>query len=134
MTETSTRPKLGKLEVGHPVMVCRSNNDMQRRPDSERYIPAVVAKVGRVWVDLEKPGSESWSIYRWRMRTDNQREGLAYSGSNASFATLEQHAWDKTQNWARGVLSEHGIQIRHDSRWRGQEVELADLISKGEKA
>jgi hypothetical protein len=133
MTETSTRPKLGKLEVGQPVTVCRSNNDMQRRPDSERYIPAVVAKVGRVWVDLEKPGSESWSIRRWRMRMDDQSEDSAYTGSNASFATLEQHAWDETRNWARGVLAEQGIQIRHDSRWRGREVELADLISKGEK-
>jgi hypothetical protein len=126
-----SRPALGKLEVGQEVIVRRAPNDMRRRPDSERYIPAVVTKVGRVWAEMEKPGSGEWSIYRWRMRMDDQHEGSDYSGSNASFATPEQHAYDETVTWARGYLKDQGIRLEPRSVWADREVELADLLSKG---
>lgn len=106
---------------------------MRNRPAEDRYIPAEVVKVGRVWVEIEKPGASEWSIYRWRMRMDVQNEATQYSGSDASFLTLEQYAWEETQTWARGVLIEHGIRLDQDSRWNGREAELADLLSKSEK-
>jgi hypothetical protein len=139
MTENK-RPELGELKVGQEVMVRRSPNDMRgRRPASERYIPAVITKVARVWIEIERTCGDreklpSWSIYRWRMRQDSQDEGTQFTGSNASFATLEQHAWDQTRNWAFEVLSENGIRLDMDSPWRDREVELADLITGGRKA
>lgn len=122
------RPDLGELTPGQPVMVRRSPNDSRGRKPEDRYIPAVVVKAARVWVDLERLGT-GWP-QSWRMRRDTQDEGTQYSGSNASFATMEQHAWDETQIWARGVLEENGIRLDHRSRWDGREIELADLISK----
>jgi len=116
-------------------MVRRSANDMRgRRKPEDRYIPARVTKVGRVWAELteEKPPGVRPRPRVWRMRMDrSQDEGSQYSGSNASFATMDQHAWDETAYWALAVLQENGIDIRHGSPWRGREIELADIISKG---
>lgn len=123
-----TRPELGDLTPEQPVMVRRSPNDMRRRPPEDRWIPARVVKVGRVWIDLE--GVDDGWPKTWRMRRDTQSEGTQYSGSNASFATLDQHQWDETMAWARSVLKDNGIDLRNDSPWRGREVELADLVAK----
>lgn len=125
---TTTRPALGTLGPGQEVMVRLSPNDSRRKPPEECYIPAKVRSVARVWVELERVG-EGWPR-EWRMRRDVQHQGTQYSGSNASFATLEQHAWDETQDWARGVLRDNGIDLRTDSPWRGREIELADLLAK----
>ena len=127
---TSTRPELGELTVGQPVMVRRSSNDMRRRPPEQRYIPATVVKVGRVWVTLEgqEPG---WrSSRQWRMRLDTQNEASQYSGSNASFLTMDQHAWEETASWAMAVIRDHGLTVESRSPWRGREIELADLLAK----
>lgn len=128
MTVSKTRPELGKLEPGQRVIVRRSPNDMRRRPPEDRYIPAVVVKAARVWVDLE--GTEGAWKRTWRMRRDTQDEGSQYSGSNARFLTLEQHAWQETRDWALAVLQEHGIDLRNSSPWRGREIELADILAK----
>ena len=122
------RPPLGTLEPGQQVRVRLSSNDSRRRPPEECYLPAVVRKVARVWVELERVGDGY--PREWRMRRDKQHEGSTYSGSNASFATLEQHAWDITHTWALGVLRENGIRLDPGSRWVDREVELADMISK----
>jgi hypothetical protein len=133
MTETTARPELGDLKPGQKVMVRRSPNDMRHRPDSDWYIPAVVVKAARVWVDLSRSDLSGNQLGHrtWRMRRDTQDEATQYSGSNDSFATLDQHEWDETQHWARGVLEDNGIRIDHSSPWRGRQVELADLITKG---
>jgi hypothetical protein len=131
--KTSTRPELGELKPGQEVIVRRSSNDTRGRDPEENYIPAVITKVARVWIELEKPGVAEWHTRRWRMRRDTQDEGSQYSGSNASFATREQHEWDMTRAWAFGVLRDNGIRLDYDSVWTGREQELADLISKGEK-
>lgn len=130
MTESMARPELGKLEVGQKVVVRRSTNDMRRRPDTDRYISAEVTKVGRVWVEVAKyPDMPVWSAYRWRMRMDTQNEATQYSGSNASFATLDQHAWDETRDRALGVIREHGLRVETGSRWSGREIELAHILA-----
>jgi hypothetical protein len=129
------RPELGELKPGQPVMVCRSMNDYRRSKPEDRYIPAVVVKASRVWVDIEKPGSETWSVNRWRMRRDTQDEATQYPGNNASFATLEQHAWDLAAIQARQVLRDNGITLDLGSPWRGREIELAALITgKGDES
>jgi hypothetical protein len=127
----SARPELGKLTVGQPVVVRRSSNDMRGRDYKDRYIPARVAKIGRVWVDLERSDlySSASGYHVWRMRMDRQDEASQYPGSNASFATLDQHEWDKTQTWAYGFLRDNRVDILPGSPWRGREVELADLVS-----
>jgi hypothetical protein len=133
MTTQKTRPELGELKAGQQVMVLQSPNGRRRQPPEEWYIPAVVTKVARVWIELEKSSSEplpQWSIYRWRMRRDTQDEGSQYSGNNASFVTLEQHAWDETRRWGLQVLSDNGIKVERGSPWHGREAELADLITK----
>lgn len=130
---TSKRPELGELTVGQPVMVRRSPNDMRGRKAEDRYIPATVVKVARVWVTLEgqEPG---WRTPRqWRMRLDTQDEGTQYSGMNASFLTMDQHAWTETRDWARAVLKDHGITLDMRSPWCGREIELADLLTGGRR-
>lgn len=122
------RPELGKLEQGQQVMVRRSLNDSRGRMLEDRYIPARVTKVGRVWVTLEATTHPHRGI--WRMRLDTQDEGTKYSGSNASFLTMDQHAWDETRDWALATLRDHGIDLRSDSPWRGREIELADHLAK----
>lgn len=132
---TTARPELGKLEPGQPVMVRRSHNDRRYRDHGDEYIPAKVVKVGRVWVDLERSDLGDlprWSINTWRMRMDRQSEATNYSGSDASFATLDQHEWDKAQTWALAVLRDNGIRLDRESPWAGREVELANMISRGE--
>jgi hypothetical protein len=111
------------------VIVYRSPNDMRRRDPEDRTIPAVVVKAARVWATL----SATEKIIEWRMRRDTQREDTPYSGSNASFATIEQFEWDETRRWAFGFLREQGITIESHSLWRDREVELADIISAGLK-
>lgn len=129
MTRYGPRPELGKLTKGQRVMVRRSSNETRRVAALEQYwIPAVVVKAGRVWVDLET--AEGHRPRRtWRMRKDRQDEGTQYSGSNASFATLEQHEWDETNSWALAALQSHGIDLRYDSPWRGREIELAGILA-----
>lgn len=130
MTNTNERPALGELTVGQQVMVRRSPNDMRRRGPEERWIPAVVTKAARVWVEMKRPDVDTeWSIYRWRMRRDSQDEGTQYSGNNASFATLEQYEWELARAWADEVLQQHGLRVEFSSPWRGREIELAQLLT-----
>lgn len=128
MSNPTKRPKLGELEPGQRVMVRRSYNDMRSRPPEERYIPAVVVKAARVWIELERADGLRGS---WRMRRDTQDEGTQYSGSNARFLTVEQHAWEETRDWADSVLRDNGITLDARSPWRGREIQLADLLAKG---
>lgn len=129
-TRYGPRPALGELTEGQPVIVRRSPNDSRGRAPGQRHIPARVTNVARVWVTIEGTEDSQYRPAVWRMRKDRQDEGSKYSGSNASFATLEQHAWDEAQSWALATLRDHGIDLRHSSPWRGRETELADIISK----
>lgn len=130
MTVSRTRPALGELTVGQPVMVRRSPNDMRGRKGADRYIPARVTKVARVWVTIESTEDSRYRPAVWRMRLDTQDEGTQYSGLNASFLTMDQHAWTETRDWALTVLKDHGIDLRSNSPWRGREIELADILAK----
>jgi hypothetical protein len=125
----SARPELGDLTVGQDVVVVRSPNDSRRRKPEENFIPARVVKVARVWIEIQRADGATWPI--WRMRRDTQDEGSDFSGNNAQFVTLEQHAWEEARRWGQGVLQENGITIGLTSPWRGREAELADLIVKG---
>lgn len=127
MTRYGPRPELGTLTVGQQVMVRRSSNDMRHRKPEDRYIPAVVVKAARVWIELERADGLRGS---WRMRRDTQDEGTQYSGSDARFLTLEQHAWQETRDWALAVLRDHRLTVQPGSPWRGREIELADLLAK----
>lgn len=129
---TKTRPELGELAVGQSVVVRRSSNDMYRHKSEDAYIPARIVKASRVWIDLEYAGDDNCRG-TWRMRRDTQDEGSQYSGRNARFATLDQHQWDITQTWARGVIEENGLTVERDSRWRGREAELAEILVRSDE-
>lgn len=120
------RPELGELNPGQPVMVRRSRNDMRGRKPEDQYISAVVVKDSHVWIKLA--GKDGSLGRTWRMRRDTQNEATQYNGSDDSFVTLEQHAWDKTREWGRVVLWEHGIRLDRGSRWIDREAELANLL------
>lgn len=122
------RPELGTLKAGDEVFVVRRGYEMRGREPGDRYIPATVAKVGRVWIDIEV------SIERrtHKMRLDTQREQSNYSAGVRSFVTPEQKAWDERLNDARRFLGKkHRIRADIDSPWYGREIELADLIRAG---
>ncbi len=126
---------MGELEPGQPVMLVRSSNDMRYRKPEEKYVPAYVIKVARVWVTVDMdPESTGTGWNSHRMRMDDQTEGTQYSGSEWRFVTLPQYEWEKTQTWARGVLAEHGVRLDSDSRWRGRETELAQILVELEEA
>lgn len=127
MSEQRKRPELGVLEPGQHVMVRRSPNDARGRKQEDMYIPAVVVKAARVWVDLEAL-EEGWPRV-WRMRRDTQDEGSQYPGSVARFLTVDQYAWEKTWNWALDVLREHGINLCDSSPWRDRKIELAKMLT-----
>lgn len=120
---------MGTLSIGQRVMIRRSYNDARGRKPEDMYIPAVVAKVGRRYVELEgsRPNPHSNPL-RWRMLMSAQRQVSDYSGSNASFATLEQHEWDMAEREAFQSLRNHGIELNATSWWRGREIELAEII------
>jgi hypothetical protein len=135
MTEQTNRygkrPELGELVPGQRVMVYRSTNDMHCREPEERAVPARIVKANRVWIELETANFVPSQIGHrtWRMRRNTQDEASRYSGSDASFATLEQYEWDETRNWAAGFLEKQGIRVDWWRPWSGREVELADIIA-----
>lgn len=122
---------MGKLWIGQRVMVRRSSNDSRGRKPEDTYIPAVVVKVGRVWVALESERfGQSPRPCVWRMRMDTQDEGnRQYPQGNASFATFEQHEWDMAKREAFQSLRNYGIELNATSWWRGREIELAEIIN-----
>lgn len=130
MTGQRKRPETGKLLIGQRVMVRRSYNDARGRKPEDMYIPAVVVKVGRAWVELEGWARSDTSPLCWRMRLDTQDEGnRQYPQGSASFATLEQHEWDTAEREAFQSLRNYGIELNATSWWRGREIELAEIIN-----
>lgn len=129
------RPELGELTEDQRVIVVRSPNDQRRCTPKERYIPARIVKASRVWIEMERADLQPSQLGHrtWRMRRDTQDEATDYSGRNARFVTLEQHAWEEARRWGREVLDSNGIQLVTGSPWREREAELADLIVKGRK-
>lgn len=127
------RPELGEIKTGDPVFVRRSMNDMRGRPASDRYIPARIFKVARVWVGIEQTDEEPGvpGVQTWRMRRDTQDEGTRYIGSNASFVTPEQKAHDEQLATAQDYLREAGIGLSDTSPWRDRELDLAGIIRAG---
>lgn len=129
------RPEMGELTVGQQVVVVRSPNGQSGRKPEERCIRARIAKVSRVWIELEPADLASGQLgyQTWRMRRDTQDEATKFPGNNARFLTLEQYYWEEDQRWGQQVLAARGIALTISSPWRGREAELAKLILKGEE-
>jgi hypothetical protein len=121
------RPDPGKITVGQSVMVCRGYNDRRGRSFGGRYIPAVVTKVGRVWVDIAC--EDDYSPRQWRMRMDTQSEQSGYTGRDGSFLTMEQYEWEKDHDWAISVIKSHGLEVNRLSPWLYRKIELARILS-----
>ncbi len=131
---SNERPALGDIKAGDLVYVPRSAQILKYHPDLVPYIPARIAKVARVWIDIKSVETRetirgTMPAQTWRMRRDTQRES---NGPNShhenSFVTPEQRAWDERQKDALRFLHQQGIAVYRDSPWAGRRVELADLI------
>lgn len=121
-------PPLGDIKVGDEVFVERSSNDMRGRDKSDRYIPARITKVARVWIEIESTdGARRWPR-NWRMRRDTQNQGTQYIGSDARFLTPAQHEQVERLRVAMTFLREQGITVERNSPWLDRTPELADLI------
>lgn len=82
---------------------------------------ATVTKVARVWITA----GEGWREKKFRR--DDQTDG-SDTGVPAHFYTLTQWAEKQQQVEVATFLREQGIDLRHDSPWRGREAELAGII------
>lgn len=128
----NTRPELpATLPPGTPVWVRRSPNSTGRRDPAARYVEARVVSAARVWITIERADLPPKALghQTWRMRRDTQDEATQYTGSNASFLTVEQYRWDRRLEAAQAVLTEQGISIDRTGPWYGRTVELADILT-----
>lgn len=120
------RPELGPVKVGDTLYVIQPG----RRRD-RAYVEVVVTKVGRLWIDMDTPGSTSTRA-RYRMRLDTQHTGSTYGTGGARFVSPDQRAWQEREDAARSFLEEAGIRHWHMDNGKGRYadrlVELANVI------
>lgn len=115
------RPECPALKAGDKVHVVR--------PESERYIPAVVVKAARIWLTI-KPADQPDGWREWRMRRDTQAEQTQYPGSQSRFVTPEQAEYDQRMRAVDAVISDANARLDYERRiWTdARRVALADLI------
>lgn len=129
------RPECPALKAGDKVLVVRSATDMRRRPESERYIPAVVVKAARIWLTI-KPADQPDGWQAWRMRRDTQAEQTDYPGSQSRLVTPEQAEYDQRMRAVDAVIRDAKVRLDDGPTWSGAErtwtdarrAALADLI------
>jgi hypothetical protein len=109
------------VEVGQEVMVLSGG---ARHAATQR---GMVAKVGRVWIEIEVPGAYRTSTYRMRMDT---QDGGGDFGYRERFYTMEQWETRQRRETAVTALSDQGINLTLASPWRGREHELAEIINR----
>lgn len=105
-----------KVEIGQQVIVMDGYGraKMQNR--------GTVTKVGRVWIDVHREGS-NWG---WRFRLDTQTDGD--NGRRTRFYTLEQWAEKQRRDSAMMWLRDQGITVGDASPWYGEKIKLATLL------
>lgn len=117
------KPELGTVKVGDTLYVIES---YRRRPEP---VETVVTKVGRVWIELNRPDQTDsrWPLYR--MRLDTQTTGST-TGSPTYFLTPDQLAWRDREIVAGEYLKELGIWTHElkSGPFKGRTVELANVI------
>lgn len=120
-----TKPELGTVKVGDTLYVIEPN----RRNTGP--VETTVTKVGRVWIELCRPGRTDSRWPDYRMRLDTQASGRD-SGTRWYFLTPDQLAWQKRERTAVEFLKEQGLyHWELDTRggpWRGRLLELANVI------
>jgi len=113
------RPVLGNVKVGDTVLVMHRG----------RTITCRMAKVGRVWLDIDavaQPGPT------WRMRMDTQNENTGYGNGGAHFLTPAQMEWRERRDAAYAFLRKQGITAGSYAQdlWRtdAAKIHLAELL------
>jgi hypothetical protein len=120
--EPIERPALGTLKVGDPVLLIEPS---YRRSTDDRYIPATVVKIARVWVAIQPEPNEGYARAERRMRLDTQDDG-SNSNYRERFVTPEQRAYDERMTAARQTLTNVGIRFDyHSPFWRDDAATLA---------
>jgi hypothetical protein len=117
------RPELGPLAVGDEMVV--------REGGTKRYYRARVAKVARIWIELEGCDGEHLPWYLSRFRRDDQTTGKT-AGYVNEFYTPEQRAWDLRRAAAETYLQEINVEVWQSRRWKNDIVTLANLIREHE--
>jgi hypothetical protein len=123
-----SKPELGKVAVGDRLLVIPARYG---RTQPEPRLVAVT-KAGRVWIDLEAVGDDSWRSQTWRLRLDTQDAGSGYSNRDR-FVTPEQYAWEERRSSVSTYLREQGITVESSSPWRLEEdglLILANLLRR----
>lgn len=121
------KPALGKVAVGDELLVIPTTYSRNRTEPVE----ATVAKVGRVWIELEETNQVRSFKRKWRLRLDTQDDGTSGIYRDR-FVTREQYAWAQRHSAAYDYLREQGIDLRNDSPWRSEEQQLvlANLLRR----
>lgn len=121
------KPPLGNPAVGDPVLVLQTGHF--RRSDPREVVDAVVAKVARVWIDLEQAYPATAHGLTWRMRRDTQCDGSP-TGNGYRFLTPAQHAWEQRVALADAYLCSVRLLPDPGSPWRPRErrLVLANLL------
>lgn len=113
------RPKLGPITKGDKVFIRRRTNRQVTTT------PAMVTKVGRVWITLEtQPDGRG---ERFRLDTQKSEHTFGYTDQ---FVTADQLAYDLKTIRANEFLREQGIEVRRESRWYGSNgaIALAEIL------
>jgi hypothetical protein len=121
MTTGTDGPPLGKLVVDDELTVTLSDG---RRVNTVRVR---VAKVGRVWIDVEPLDDSFLPHYALRYRMDNQQS----ESGKGRFYTDEQWVWRKRVTDAKTYLAEIGVQADWNSPYRHNPLALANAIRRG---
>ena len=119
------RPALGDIKVGDEVFVIDGHLRGKATPKLAR-----IAKIGRVWLDIEAVASRR----TWRMRKNTQDDGSKYYSTQSRFYTLAQMEWHDRLNVANNALHDVGIRVDRWSDWSkpSRRVALAELIARYE--
>lgn len=105
---SDTRPELGKMNVGDPVIIIQHPTNNRHHPEP---IEATVTKVGTRLVTITQTNPANVKNPReWKMRMSTQQVDPQYSHVYR-FVTPEQHAWDLREAEADRYLFEAGLQI-----------------------
>lgn len=119
------KPALGPVKVGDTLLVFLARYGRDRTPPAP--IEATVAKVGRIWIELQDPDSTGRFGRTWRLRLDTQDDGSKGSAYHDRFVTAAQFAWEQRVAAARADVA--SLKLDWTSPWLRNEDRLLALAA-----
>ncbi|MFD8226869.1 hypothetical protein ACFV16_22160 [Streptomyces massasporeus] len=121
----SELPELGDLQTGDELTIVADPGS--RNP---RHIKAQVAKVSRVWIEVEGVDGERLPDNLRRFRQDTQSTKARPEHWDPVFYTCEQLQTKERRSRANEYLREIGVSARLSSRF-SDSLTLANIIRRG---